>query len=617
MKLRYLVLSGLFLVTFLICRGQEQSDFQPLVRYTGKDRVANTDYHDGQMRPAIGVHNYQVVRANRDHPEWADGMGWTYNHAPMLAYWKGYYLCHYLSNPMGEHNPPGVSMMVRSKDGMEWEKPRIIFPVYSTAKPGGKYSDVQYHYMHQRMGFYVAPGGRLLVMGHYGGNNGNSIGRVVREVYEDFSMGPIYFIRLNDHWKDEVKYPIFRESDDQEFIRACESFLSDRVRRIQWWEEDYKATDADTFYMPYEREKAFCFYTISDSLTIGLFKSRMITFTTDRGQSWAKPRREESLTYGGAKIWGQRLDNGRYALVYNPTDASERHPLCVAVSWDGLHFDSLAVVHGEVPVKRYWGIEKRPGPQYVRGIVEGNGDPPGDDLWVVYSVNKEDIWISRVPLPIKSTLKGPVKDDFDLLETGRWVPGWNIYTPKWCPVSIVDGPGSDQKSLLMRDFDPFDYARATRVFGQAPRQSIRFMLFVESNPDQFQIDICDPEGARLIEARIDSEAKFYTSDREKGNRVLEQFPVGKWVEISIDIDSEKEEYSLDVDGESVLNGLKIMAPGNAERIDFRTGDYRLADKVSEYKSGDQAVPGFDETRPGEPVEEAAIFIRNFSTHILH
>jgi len=98
------------------------------------------------------------------------------------------------------------------------------------------------------MGFYTAPDGRLLVMGHYGGNNGIGIGRVVRELYKDFSMGPIYFIRINQQWEDEIKYPLYHESDDKGFIRACESFMSDPIRRIQWWEEDYLAP---AFFTPF------------------------------------------------------------------------------------------------------------------------------------------------------------------------------------------------------------------------------------------------------------------------------------------------------------------------------------------------------------------------------
>jgi hypothetical protein len=606
-------INGLLLVGGLIFVSQGQDQLRPQLQYTGEDSIANISYHDGQMRPAIGVHNYQVFRANRDHPEWADGMGWTYNHAPMLAYWNGHFLLQYLTNTMGEHVPPGVTMLACSGDGMEWEKPEVVFPVYYTAKPGGKYPEIEHHYMHQRMGFYVAPDGRLLVMGHYGGNNGIGIGRVVREVYEDFTMGPIYFIRLNQQWEDEVKYPLYHESDDKGFIMACEFFMSDPVRRIQWWEEDFLAPDADSFYMPYERGKAFCFYTISDSLTIGLFKSRLMTYTRDGGHSWAEPYGTKGFTYSGAKIWGQKLENGKYAVVYNPTDASERHPLCVAVSQDGLRFDRLAAVHGEIPVKRYWGVEKRPGPQYVRGIVEGNGDPPGDDLWVVYSVSKEDIWISRIPLPIERTVEGPVRDDFDLMETGRHIPGWNIYSPRWCPVQLVDGPSSGHKTLAFRDKDPFDYARATRVFGQAERQTVSFSLYVDSNPEQFQMDICDAKGLRLIKVRIESDGQLFTSDGERESQVTARVPLDRWVELDIDINSKKGEYSLYFEGEEVCKGHQFSANGKAERIDFRTGEYRLDRKIQEYKIGDQSIPGFDESRPGEPVKEAVLYLRDFTT----
>ena len=71
---------------------------EPL-RYTGPDR-ANVDYHHGALSPAVGVQSYQVLRANREHPEEAEGTGWTYNHSPMLAYWKGSFYLEYLSNPV-------------------------------------------------------------------------------------------------------------------------------------------------------------------------------------------------------------------------------------------------------------------------------------------------------------------------------------------------------------------------------------------------------------------------------------------------------------------------------------------------------------------------------------
>ena len=597
--------------------GQKVEDEKLILKYIGEDKTANTDYHDGQMRPAVGTQNFQILRANRSYPEDAEGTGWTYNHAPMLAYWNGHFICEYLSTPMGEHSAPGVTLITKSRDGMNWDKPQIVFPIYFT--PGisdeGKLEVNDYH-MHQRMGFYVAPNGRLLVMAHYGGNDGDGIGRVVREMYDDFTFGPIYFIRLNDVWEGDVNYPLYNESEDAGFVDACESFLSDKIRRIQWWEENYLAKDADEFYMPYEREKAFCFYTISDSLTIGLFKARMMTWTKDGGKTWEKPFRAETLTYGGAKIWGQKLDNGQYALVYNPTDNSNRHPLCVAVGDDGLNFNNLAVVHGEVPVKRYWGIEKRPGPQYVRGIVEGNGNPPGDDLWVVYSVSKEDIWISRIPVPIKKTVTGPVNDDFNKMETGGLVEGWNTYSPLWCPVRIVDGPVDNVKSLMLKDSDPYDYARATKVFGQAEKQKITFDLWIESNPRIFCIDVCDKKGDRLVKLSIDKNRTFSVNN---GNELIQNktsLPSGEWIKMVMNYNSVAASYDLYVNDDLVVKDYKFSIEGDPERIEFRTGKYRLNRKITEYKSGDPNKAGWDEPNADVRIEEAIFYIRDFSTVIM-
>src|ERR1043165_4771591 len=76
--------------------------------------------HDGRLRPAIGTENIQAMRANRTHPEKSDGFGWTYNHAPMLAYWNGRFYLEYLSTPFGEHVPPGQTLVANSTDGRTW-----------------------------------------------------------------------------------------------------------------------------------------------------------------------------------------------------------------------------------------------------------------------------------------------------------------------------------------------------------------------------------------------------------------------------------------------------------------------------------------------------------------
>jgi len=608
-----LLLSGL-----LWSAGDEQEP----VRFVGAVKTSNSDYktgyHDGQLPPAVGVHNYQILRANRSHPEWSDGLGWTYNHAPMLAYANGQFYCHYLTNPFGEHIPPGATMLTRSKDGRHWSRPQVLFPIYPLAD---EKAQITYPYMHQRMGFYIAPNGRFLTMGFCGSPYGDGIGRVVREIRPDDSLGPIYFIRINDNWKGPLLYPLYTESNDVGFVFACNAFLEDKVRRIQWWEEDQFAQDRDDFYRvtwppPQGRSKpgkAFCFYTRPDGVIVGLFKDRWVTISRDQGETWSYPVRCETLTYGGAKIWGQRTDDGRYALVYNPTGSEARHPLCVATGEDGIHFDNLLVVHGEVPPKRYWGREKRPGPQYVRGIVEGNGNPPGDDLWVVYSVSKEDIWIARIPVPVKGRVQGPVADDFSRMETGGYVPDWNIYSPQWCPVEIAEFPSRTEKSLMLRDTDPYDYAKAVRVFQKSPRLSISFRLYVQAPREVLDIEILSEKGDRLIPLRIDTQLNGLLFNPQSGEyRSLAKLVQEQWHTFRFQIDSKNRSFDLFLDEKPLLQKAAFGVPeGTPHRIEFRTGRYRLTDDVQKYKSGSEFIPGWDEPGADEPVAPAVFYLRDF------
>ena len=72
--------------------------------------------------------------------------------------------------------------------------------------------------------------------------------------------------------------------------------------------------------------------------------------------------------------------------------------------WDGewevtyVTFRDMGVVFGDKPPMRYPGLHKSPGPQYFRGVSEWSSDGSWKDdaMWIAYSVNKEDIWVSRV-----------------------------------------------------------------------------------------------------------------------------------------------------------------------------------------------------------------------------
>ena len=395
MKLTKLVLVSAACLTAFGLTAEER------IHYTGT-KLSNPNRHDGALSPAVGVHNIQTMRANRRYDLYSpNDNGWTYNHQPMMAYWNGKFYMHYLSNPVDEHVGGGRTLLQTSEDGYNWSAPQILFPVYPVPD-GFKKEGIdavasgQDAVMHQRVGFYVSKSGRLLAIGNYGialhhkddPNDGNGIGRVVREIYKDGSFGPIYFIYYNHDFNEKnTNYPNYKKSKDKGFREACEEIIANPLYRMQWVEEADRNDPMIPLAKPY---KAFCWYTLPNGDIASLWKHALTSVSKDGGNTWAEPvERAKGFVNSNAKIWGQKLSDGTYATVYNPSEF--RWPLAISLSSDGLDYTTLNLVHGEVPPMRYAGQYKSFGPQYVRGIQEGNGNPPDGDLWVTYSVGKEDM----------------------------------------------------------------------------------------------------------------------------------------------------------------------------------------------------------------------------------
>ncbi|MFB3902501.1 MAG: hypothetical protein ACE15E_03550 [Acidobacteriota bacterium] len=591
------------------------------VRYIGEVQADTS--HDGGLAPAVGVKNYQVMRANRKSPQLSQGFDWTYNHAPMLAYWNGRFYLEYLSGPFDEHVPPGQSLLTTSKDGRTWEAPQVSFPVYDL-------EDGSQAIMHQRMGFYVAPNGRLLVLGFYGllpsPNNGHGIGRVVREVYKDGRLGPIYFIRYNSHkgWNESnTRYPLFKSSPDAGFREACAALLENKLITLQWWEEDrsedgfYPVSDglkseamsySQIQYRPGAASqvtgglKAFSFYHRPDGKVVGFWKFAKSALSADEGKTWSEITALPTIVTAGAKIWGQKTKDGRFALVYNPTtDNKHRWPLAIVTGDDGITFDNLLCVHGEVPPRRFSGLFKDFGPQYVRGIVEGNGVPPGNSLWVTYSVNKEDIWASEIPLPVHGKVNAPVADSFEGSDSAR---DWNLYSPVWAPVSLAGTPDGAGQCLELRDKDPYDYAKAVRVFPAARRVNVEFRVWArQTDHGRLEIEILDSTGKRPFRLLFEDSAQIRVGS---GHSLIPagRFAAARWHRFSLAVDAEAGEYDLSVDGRKAVTKGKLVEPSAAlERFLVRTGIYR-----TEPLASIPTLPGTDLPGADDPVNEAVYYV---------
>lgn len=582
--------------------------------------LSNVDYHHGQLSPAVGVHNIQVFRANRAHPESAGGHNWTYNHQPMLAYWNDRFFLAYLSNPVGEHIPPGQTMLQTSKNGYEWSDPIIIFPPYKVPdgweKPGhSAIAKDLFAVMHQRMNFYVTKQNRLLVLGYYGiamdakddPNDGKGIGRVVREVYTDGSFGPIYFIRYNASWdKKQSAYPFYTESSDKGFVEACEELLGQPLMMQQWGEE----ADRDDPLIPLKRGiKAFSYYHLPDGRVVGLWKHALTSVSNDGGKSWAyEALRAPGFVNSNAKIWGQKTADGRYATVYNPSEF--RWPLAVSTSDDGLEYKDLLLVNGEISPMRYGGNYKSYGPQYVRGILAGNGNPPGDAMWVTYSMNKEDIWVATIPVPITDTVKANIQEVFTELSEEESLKNWNLYSPLWATTKIETAP-TGEKALALRDKDPYDYAKAERVVPASKRMQVEFSVTpAQVDHGMLQIEFLDNKGLAAARIIIDADSliKVKAGYRYTG---ITTYQANQRYDFKILLDVATRSYTLTVNGQQKGTKLFFAPVANISRIAFRTGEVRRFPDADTPTDQD-----YDLENTATPVKEAIYYLTRFEAEKL-
>ncbi len=547
------------------------------IHYTGTT-ISKPERHDGGLSPVVGVHNIQTMRANRENPSVANGDGWTYNHQSMLAYWKGKFYMHYLCDPKDEHVPPSRTMLQTSADGYEWTNPQELFPIYPVpdgfTKPGRTDAAKDLTaIMHQRVGFYVSKdGSTLLAIGNYGialdrkddPNDGNGIGRVIRQINEDGTLGPIYFIYYNHDFNEKnTIYPYYKKASKQ-VRKACEEILANPRQRMQWVEE---ADRNDPLIPLHKGYKAYCDYTLNDGRIVALWKHALTSITSDGGLTWAQPvERAKGIVNSNAKIWGQRLSDGTFALVYNPSEF--RWPLGISLSSDGLNYTTLNLVNGEVPPMRYGGNYKSYGPQYVRGIQEGNGTPEDGDMWLTYSINKEDMWVARVPVPVQTMANAHADDNFAENKTLSELTQWNVYSPVMARVELNDG------WLVMNDSDPFDYAKIERKVPESKTLTASFDLIANQNDHgTLHIEMLDKTGTACTRLELTPEGMMMLKG---GARFAGagKYEAGKKMNVKIEVSIPNRLAIVYINGKKATQRMLFSPVESIERVSFRTGARR-------------------------------------------
>ena len=366
---------------------------------------------DGGLSHMAGVYTYQVRRSCK-----ADG-DYTYNHAPMITGFNNRLVISYISGKKDEHGAPDEVVYTTSADGISWDKERVLFPYMLADTSGyiGPDKEMLPHLastiVHSRMCFYQADNGRMLATTFYGfspdfhraPNNGYGAARLVREIYKDFTLSDMYVIKYNEAGgfteadtrfyspedNNRIPVPYYNEAGDAGFIEACDELLSKKLILEQWYEEEMYDKKH------YVHGRALSFYTAKDGSIVGLCKKGE-GYIFDSAGNIVLDEKIPSLVTNTAKVWGQQTPDKDYIICYNPTtDGSHRWPLALMRSEDGRKFYDMKAVIPELPPYRYQGNIKNLGAQYMRGICDYN-DSFDNNVWITYSCNKEDIWISRI-----------------------------------------------------------------------------------------------------------------------------------------------------------------------------------------------------------------------------
>ncbi len=117
-----------------------------------------------------------------------------------------------------------------------------------------------------------------------------------------------------------------------------------------------------------------------------------VATSRDQGQSWSTPVKTNFPDSTARFALGKFPDQTVY-LINNPGPKQfDRHLLAISTSTDGRTFKRSWIIRSEPTKMRYPGKNKLDGWQYPHAIVWKSF------LYVAYSINKEDVAVTRIPL---------------------------------------------------------------------------------------------------------------------------------------------------------------------------------------------------------------------------
>ena len=317
----------------------------------------------------------------------SDGEGYVNN--VLLSKFRGVYYCMWQSSPRDEDSPDTHVMFATSPNGRTWTEPCLLAAPTDSC--------------------FVSPGGWL--------QRGDSLAAVLNYVdAADRSRGGTAWARVTGDgstWtaprpllmaegtpmdgileQDPLLLPGGRTIGAAHFrpgLQVRPIYTDDPSGLKGWRAAQFPAGDGN----PLEPSQ----FSRTDGTLVMIFRDQASSFvklasiSTDKGESWSRTALT-GIPDSRSKQCAGNVPDGRSFMVWNPTGSKSRRVLVLALSDDGVCFDSAWLIAGpsDLQPRRHEGRYKTLGYNYPKAFVED------DALWIALSENKEDAVLFRVPL---------------------------------------------------------------------------------------------------------------------------------------------------------------------------------------------------------------------------
>jgi len=318
--------------------------------------------------------------------------GYTFSHHPNLAVFRDQLYCMWSNGKDSEDRPGQRILYARSTDGRVWTEPELL-----TDQDQGRGTCVA-------AGFHVA-GDTLVALytvPHYPTHNlfHPDTALFARTSSDGQSWGEARRITSGFFIETPHKLPGGRLLLSGEHVGEdwkankvrMRMLYSDQPDGLGGWEEAVISPD-DTKVFGYTEPSPF---VRSDGVIVMPFRNNSghlyASASRDEGRTWTVPR-PTNFPDSRARFCPGVLPDGTVYLINNPGPGlGNRSLLTIALSADGMVFDRAWLLRGDPTEGRFAGEAKAHGWQYPNALV------CGDALYVVYSINKEDVGLTRIAL---------------------------------------------------------------------------------------------------------------------------------------------------------------------------------------------------------------------------